>query len=594
MIGEAKQHQFKTETQKLLHIVANSLYSEKEVFVRELVSNAADALEKLRYLRTSGQSTDMDKDTPLEIRLYADRESRTFTIQDNGIGMTESELDEHLGTIARSGSKAFIEQLGDSKDAAASARDKIIGQFGVGFYSSFMVGDKVRVYTRSAQPGSKGYCWTSDGLGSYTVAEADNVDIGTKIVIELRENCLDYADNIRVENIVFKYSNFVGFPIYLNGEKINTVDALWTMDKNSITDEQHKEFYRFIASAWDMPRFRLHYKTDAPLQINSLLYVPENHAEQFGMERMEPGVSLYSRKVLIQAKSRALLPDWLRFIKGVVDSEDIPLNLSREMLQDSALIAKLRNVMTVRVCKWLEEEARRNPEKYNQFFQRFGIFLKEGVCTDTAFRTNISKLLRFESSATESGKTISFQDYLDSKPESQSAIYYLCTPSRDFALDSPYYEPFKKQGIEVLFLYDSVDEFVMNNLSTFRHAKLISIDSEEAAEALTGMAGADSSVKQLTDEEAQELADWMLKTLGEAVKTVKPSKRLVSHPAVVVDPESPTMRRMMQMISGSNKGVMLPPSPANLEINPSHPIVSGLYRARLENPELAKSVAEQV
>ncbi|KAI9593772.1 heat shock protein Hsp90 family protein [Syncephalis fuscata] len=588
-LGDAKPHTFKTETQKLLHIVANSLYSEKEVFVRELVSNATDALEKLRYTRMSGQTSEAAADTPLEIRLFVDTEAKTFTIQDTGIGMTEQELNDHLGTIARSGSKSFIEQLDNNGNGNADAREKIIGQFGVGFYSSFMVGDKVRVYTRSAEPDAKGYCWTSDGLGAYTIAEADNVDVGTKIVIDLRDQCLEFADRAKVESIVFKYSNFVGFPIYLNGKKINTVEALWAMDKNSISDEQHTEFYRFIASAWDRPRFRLHYKTDAPLSINSLLYVPENHAEQFGMERMDPGVSLYSRKVLIQSKSTALLPAWLR----VIDSEDIPLNLSREMLQDSALIMRLRNLMTQRICKWLEEESRRDPEKYNNFSRDFGVFLKEGVCTDSAHKNAIGKLLRFESSGLDKGQVTSFKEYVSRMPSEQKAIYYLCTPSREFGEESPYSERFKQQNIEILYLYDSVDEFVMHNLGQFGDKRLISIDSEEASNALSTET-TKATENELTDEQAKALADWMLSQLGSSVRSVKASKRLVSHPAIVVDPESPTMRRMMQMISSSNKDMMLPQNPINLEINPSHPVICGLYHARNERPELAKEVAEQI
>ncbi|RKP25624.1 TNF receptor-associated protein 1, isoform CRA_d [Syncephalis pseudoplumigaleata] len=598
-VGDATSHVFKTETQKLLHIVANSLYSEKEVFVRELVSNAADALEKLRYMRMSGATSDAAGDAPLEIRLFVDPEAKTFTIQDTGVGMTEQELNDHLGTIARSGSKSFIERLEESGNKNADAREKIIGQFGVGFYSSFMVGDRVRVYTRSAQPDAKGYCWSSDGTGAYTIAEAEHVDVGTKIVVELRDQCLEFADRAKIEGIVFKYSNFVGFPIYLNGKKINTVEALWTMasgDKSSISDEQHTEFYRFVASTWDRPRFRLHYKTDAPLSINSLLYVPGNHAEQFGMERMDPGVSLYSRKVLIQSKSAALLPGWLRFVKGVIDSEDIPLNLSREMLQDSALIKRLRDVMTQRICKWLEEEARRNPEKYNLFARDFGVFLKEGVCTDASHKDAIGKLLRFESSALEKGKVTSFKEYIARMPESQAAIYYLCVPNREYGDESPYSERFKQQNIEILYLYDSVDEFVMHNLGQVADKPLVSIDSQEALKALTTEQpdAADVKAGQLTDDQADTLATWMLGQLGTTLSTVKPSKRLVSHPAIVVDPESPTLRRMMQMVSSSNKGIMLPQNPVNLEINPNHPVIYGLYHAREQRPDLAKEVAEQI
>ncbi|CEG78974.1 Putative ATP-binding cassette, subfamily B (MDR/TAP), member 10 [Rhizopus microsporus] len=340
--GEAQVHEFKTETKRLLDIVANSLYSEKEIFVRELISNAADALEKLR--QTQSVQPDIDTGKPLEIRIELDREKNQFVIQDFGIGMTLDELNANLGTIASSGSKKFMEKMEQSEKNTS-----IIGQFGVGFYSTFMVGKRIRVYTKSALPGSKGYCWETDGQGSYSVAEADNVAVGTKIVIDLREDSKYYSSQLEVDSIIKKYSNFVGFPIYLNGKEVNTIEAIWTKDRNSVTPEQHKQFYRFIANAWDDPQYTLHFKTDSPLSISSVLYIPEKHMELLG-EQVEPGVSLYSRKVLIQAKSAGLLPKYLRFLKGVVDSEDIPLNVSRELLQDN-ILSRLRMVMTSRILK---------------------------------------------------------------------------------------------------------------------------------------------------------------------------------------------------------------------------------------------------
>ncbi|RUP47403.1 hypothetical protein BC936DRAFT_145769 [Jimgerdemannia flammicorona] len=444
--GQEQHHEFKTETKKLLHIVANSLYSEKEIYHSELISNAADALEKLRHMQLIEQG--FEATHPLEIHISVDKEKCTFIIQDFGIGMTEEELNQNLGTIAQSGSKAFLENL-EKEGGSSMSKDKIIGQFGVGFYSTFMVGDKIKVYSRSARPGSKGYCWTTDGLGSYTLAEAEGVAVGTKIVIELREDSANFASKFTIDSVIKKYSNFVGFPIHLNGTKVNTVEPLWTQDKSAVTTDQHREFYRFVANAWDDPQFTLHYRTDAPMSIRSILYVPEHllSNELLG-QRLEPGVSLYSRKVLIQPKSKALLPEWLRFVKGVVDLEDLPLNVSRELLQDNVL-SKLRNIMTARIIRWFHNESHQNPDKFNKFFLDFGQFLKEGICIDAQSKKDIAKLLRYETSATKEGELIGLKEYVERKKEGQERIYYLLTPKRKFAEESPYLEAFRKKDIEV-------------------------------------------------------------------------------------------------------------------------------------------------
>ncbi|OZJ03399.1 hypothetical protein BZG36_04011 [Bifiguratus adelaidae] len=591
--GHVQTHEFKTETKKLLNIVANSLYSEKEIFVRELVSNAADALEKLRHLQSGG--TALSTDHPLEIHISVDQAKNQFIIQDFGVGMTEEEVNENLGTIARSGSKSFLEKLEKEEAGAGSSKDKIIGQFGVGFYSTFMVGNKIKVYTKSATPGSKGYCWTTDGHGSYTLAEADGVSVGTKIVIELKDECKSYANKIEVDSIIKKYSNFVGFPIYLNGQKVNTVDALWTKDKSAVTPEQHKEFYRFVANAFDDPQFTLHYKTDAPLNISAILYIPERHMEILG-QHIEPGVNLYSRKVLIQPKSRGLFPEWLRFLKGVVDSEDIPLNVSRELMQDN-ILSKLKHVMTRRVIKWLEDESKKNTAQFNEFFLDYGQFIKEGVCTDSMNKKEIAKLLRYESSATKSGELIGLKDYADRVKEGQKRIYYILAPKRKFAEESPYNEVFRQNGVEVLYLYDTVDEFVVNHLREFQGLQLVSVDSAETANDPLLKKGepATDTAGKLTDQQAKDLAAWMELTLGrDLVSKVDVSRRLVSYPAIVTDHESPAMRKMMAMMQGSAKQGEMPLQPNRLEINPDHKVMQGLYHTKDTNPTLARMAAEQV
>ncbi|RUS31752.1 Hsp90 protein-domain-containing protein [Jimgerdemannia flammicorona] len=553
----------------------------------ELISNAADALEKLRHMQLIEQG--FEATHPLEIHISVDKEKRTFIIQDFGIGMTEEELNQNLGTIAQSGSKAFLENL-EKEGGSSMSKDKIIGQFGVGFYST--------VYSRSARPGSKGYCWTTDGLGSYTLAEAEGVAVGTKIVIELREDSANFASKFTIDSVIKKYSNFVGFPIHLNGTKVNTVEPLWTQDKSAVTTDQHREFYRFVANAWDDPQFTLHYRTDAPMSIRSILYVPEHllSNELLG-QRLEPGVSLYSRKVLIQPKSKALLPEWLRFVKGVVDLEDLPLNVSRELLQDNVL-SKLRNIMTARIIRWFHNESHQNPDKFNKFFLDFGQFLKEGICIDAQSKKDIAKLLRYETSATKEGELIGLKEYVERKKEGQERIYYLLTPKRKFAEESPYLEAFRKKDIEVLYLYDTVDEFVVDHLREHQRMQLVSIDSNEAATdpLLYDTEASDSaSATALTDQQAKELADWIQQTLGpQVVKQVDISRRLVSYPAIITDRESPAMQRMLAMMSGSARLEAPPPMPNKLEINPDHLVMRGLFTARNDKPELAKMVVEQV
>ncbi|KAJ1724441.1 hypothetical protein LPJ53_001282 [Coemansia erecta] len=592
----AEKHEFKAETKKLLHIVAHSLYSQREVFVRELISNSSDALEKLRHLQATSQDVSADK--PLEISIAVDADSKTITFCDSGIGMTAEELKENLGTIARSGSKAYIEKMENSTDTKDMA-NTIVGQFGVGFYSAFMVGDKIAVYTRSAAPGSEGYCWESDGLGSYTLAKSDDAQVGTKIVISVKDDAKEFLDKDKLESIIKKYSNFVGFPITVNGEKVNTVDALWTKDKNSITDEEHTNFYRFVSHAWDEPMYHLVYKADGPLSIRSILYAPTKNPEAMGFDRVKPGVSLYSRKVLIMPNAEGLLPEWLRFVQGVVDSEDLPLNLSRELLQNGPIIMRLKSIITSRIIKWLQEESRKDPAKYKEFFQTFGVFIKEGVCQDNANQAEIAKLLRFETSDKDAGELVSLSDYVEAMPEDQEHIYYFCTSSREFGLESPYYEPFKKHGTNVLFLHHTLDEFVMGRLSKYEGKRLVSIDSDDVTQVLKKWnesdqtKSSDDAASALTEEQTNELTSWMLAALGMPVKEVKVSERYMSYPAIVTDFESPAVRRMMKMMAGDSKQ-QIPMSPCNMEINVRDPVIKGLYSLKGKDADMAQKVAKQL
>src|SRR3954465_2888729 len=391
-----QKFEFQAEIKQLLDIVVHSLYTEKEIFVRELVSNASDALEKLRHTQLTEKEI-FDDNLTLEINVTTDDKAKTLTIQDYGIGMTRAELIENLGTIAHSGSKAFLKALGEG----GAKNTNLIGQFGVGFYSAFMVAKSVKVYSHSWKADEPGHVWSSDGSGSYEIEEAADVSRGTKIVVELKDDCADYATEGRIKDIVERYSAFVSFPINVNGKRVNTVQALWLRSKNEIKDEEYTEFYKFQAHAYDDPLLRLHFSADAPLSINALVFVPQENTERLGFARFEPAVALYCRKVLIDAAPKDLLPEWLRFLKGVVDSEDLPLNISRETMQDKALLDKLSKVITKRLLKFLDEEATQRPESYAKFYAEFGLFLKEGAALDFAHKDQLVKLLRFESSLTE-------------------------------------------------------------------------------------------------------------------------------------------------------------------------------------------------
>ncbi|EDO45666.1 predicted protein, partial [Nematostella vectensis] len=598
VLGTPKRQEFQAETKQLLDIVAKSLYSEKEVFIREVISNASDALEKVRHFFLTGKDVS-ETETSLEIMIETDQEAGTFTIQDNGVGMTEEELMDHLGVIAKSGSKVFMEKL---KNEARSSHENIIGQFGVGFYSTFMVADKVDVYTKSYQPNSQGYFWTSDGSGSYEYAEANGVARGTKLVLHLKEDCKRFAMKTAVEDIVQRYSNFVGFPIYLNGVCINTIQPLWTLEPRDISKEQHDEFYQFLSKGYDKPRYYLHYKTDAPLNIRSIFYFPETLPQMFNMQQMESGISLYSRRVLIQAKAEKVLPRWLRFIRGVVDSEDIPLNLSRELLQDSALIKKLSNVLSARLVKFLQEQARKDRVKYEKFFKDCGIFIREGVVTteDEEQKEEIAKLLLFESSNEKPGTLTNLPAYVSRMKPTQKKVYYLCAPSRDLAETSPYYETLKQNDVEVLFSYNEQDDVVLHYLRKYENKAVISAENF-LSEAEDTKPKNEPEVEDVTPEEGKDLAGWMSSILGPTrVVGVKVSKRLANtnHPAMITVPDMVAAKHWLKLIKTEhNKEVenmkyqIIQPT---LEINPKHDLIKRLEKARGSNTELATLITNQM
>ncbi|XP_078519262.1 heat shock protein 75 kDa, mitochondrial [Lissotriton helveticus] len=590
--GSCSKHEFQAETRKLLDIVARSLYSEKEVFIRELISNSSDALEKLRHKMMSEGKVVPE----MEIHLQTDSEKGTIIIQDTGIGMTQEELVSNLGTIARSGSKAFLESLQNQADASGN----IIGQFGVGFYSAFMVANQVEVYSQSAEVENAGYKWSSDGSGVFEVAEAAGVRTGTKIIIHLKEDCREFATEDRVKDVVTKYSNFISFPVYLNGRRINTLQALWMMDSKDIGEWQHEEFYRFIAQAYDKPRYTMHYKTDAPLNIRSIFYVPEMQPSMFDVSReLGSSVALYSRKVLIQTKATDILPKWLRFLRGVVDSEDIPLNLSRELLQESALIRKLRDVLQKRLVKFFIDQSKKDPEKYAKFFEDYGLFMREGIVTtaEQDVKEDIGKLLRFESSALPPGQLTSLTEYASRMQAGSRNIYYQCSPTRQLAEHSPYFEAMKQKNMEVLFCYEQFDELTLLHLREFDKKKLISVETDIVVDHYKEEKFEDSrpGTERLSEKETEDLLAWMRNVLGMRITNVKVTPRLDTHPAMITVLEMGAARhflRTQQLAKTSEERAQI--MQPTLEINTGHPLIKKLVQLRDSEPDLAQLVLEQI
>lgn len=589
--NQTETREFQAEVKKILDIVINSLYTEREIFLRELISNAADALERFRHQSLTSKDV-ANPDLPLEISITVDKDKHTLTISDTGIGMDRSELEANLGTIAHSGTKTFLSQLAEgSKDV------NLIGQFGVGFYAAFMVAAKVRVFSRSFRLDDSGHVWESDGAGTFTIAPAQDTQRGTTIILELKENAKEFADPERVQRIVKQYSSFVPFPITVDGQIVNTVQALWAKSKSEIKDEEYTEFYKFIANAFDEPLLKLHFDTDAPLAIKALLFAPKDNFEQFGFGRMEPGVNLYCQRVLIEQHSHTILPEWLRFLKGVIDSEDLPLNISRQALQDSALVRKINSVVTRRFLKHLEETAANAPETYEEFWANFGGFLKEGIVSDFAHREALGKLLRFESSRTEPGKRISLAEYVARMAEGQEDIYYIHGLGREAIEAGPYIEAFRKRDLEIIYTMEPIDDFVMGHLHEFEAKKLVSADRSDLELPKTKDKEEQKAPREdgLTTEAASGLAAWMKEVLGDGVKEVKESKRLEDSPAMIVNPDAhmtSSMERIMR--AAGRQGPAMPASPKTLEINPRHPLIKGLAGLRQKDETFARTIAEQI
>ena len=580
------KYEFKAEVKQVLDIVIISLYTDKEIFVRELVSNASDASGKLRFLKLSGKEI-VDPDAELKIEVGCDDKAGTVWVEDFGVGMTENELMENLGTIAHSGSKAFLEALKESKGELG---ERLIGQFGVGFYSVFMVADKVEVQTRSYDPSAKALQWTCDGSAEFEISPSDRVQRGTKIILHLKKDYLEFADKYRLRSILDKYSIFVEYPLYLNGEKLETMQPVWLKSKADVKPDEYEAFYKFREHTSEAPLDWIHFSADAPIALNALIYIPPVNGERLGFGKVKCDVGLYCKKVLIDAHPENLLPDWMRFAKGVVDCADLPMNISRESMQDSALVAKIGRIVVKKFVRHMSELAKKDAEKFSKVMKLFGSFIKEGAAMDFEHRDALMKLLRFESSSLEKGKETSFEEYVSRMKDGQKSIFYAFGADRESIESAPYLEAFKARGIEVLFLYEPIDSFVLSNLGEFDGKKFEAIDSADIELPEAPAAQGES----MPDDDIKSLCEWIKAKLGsDRVESVSTGARLTESPAAALnaDPINPSMRRIMKIM---NPDADLPKPKVKFEINPRSDVIKNLNELRGKDENLAELVLEQL
>ncbi|EMH5468574.1 MULTISPECIES: molecular chaperone HtpG [Serratia] len=566
---------FQSEVKQLLHLMIHSLYSNKEIFLRELISNASDAADKLRFRALSAPEL-YAGDGELRVRLSFDKEQRTLTIADNGIGMRREEVIENLGTIAKSGTKAFLESI-DSDQAKDS---QLIGQFGVGFYSAFIVADKVTVRTRAAGAADdEGVFWESAGEGDYTIADITKETRGTEITLHLREGEDEYLDAWRLRSVIGKYSDHIALPVEIESkneeddtvtwEKINKAQALWTRSKADVTDEEYKEFYKHIAHDFTDPLSWSHNRVEGKQEYTSLLYIPAQAPWDMWNRDHKHGLKLYVQRVFIMDDAEQFMPNYLRFVRGLIDSNDLPLNVSREILQDSRVTQNLRGALTKRVLQMLDKLAKDDAEGYQKFWQQFGLVLKEGPAEDHGNQEAIAKLLRFASThGDSSAQTVSLEEYVGRMAEGQEKIYYITADSYAAAKSSPHLELFRKKGIEVLLLSDRIDEWMMSYLTEFDGKPFQSVS--KADETLDKLA--DETEEQKAAEKQLEPFIERVKTLlGERVKDVRLTHRLTDTPAIVVTDADEMSTQMAKLFAAA--GQQAPEVKYIFELNPEHALV---------------------
>ncbi|WP_197473319.1 MULTISPECIES: molecular chaperone HtpG [unclassified Erwinia] len=567
---------FQSEVKQLLHLMIHSLYSNKEIFLRELISNASDAADKLRFRALSVPDL-YEGDGELRVRVSVDKENRTLTLSDNGIGMSRDEVIENLGTIAKSGTKSFLESLGSDQ-----AKDsQLIGQFGVGFYSAFIVADKVTVRTRAAGASAdQGVFWESAGEGEYTLADITKEDRGTEITLHLREGEDEFLDAWRVRSIISKYSDHIALPVEIEThneeenttawEKINKAQALWTRNKADISDEEYKEFYKHVSHDFADPLTWSHNRVEGKQEYTSLLYIPTQAPWDMWNRDHKHGLKLYVQRVFIMDDAEQFMPNYLRFVRGLIDSSDLPLNVSREILQDSRITQNLRNALSKRALQMLEKVAKDDEEKYQQFWQQFGLALKEGPAEDNANAETIAKLLRFASTSSEGpAQTVSLEDYVSRMVEGQEKIYYITADSYAAAKSSPHLELFRKKGIEVLLLSDRIDEWMMSYLTEFDGKSFQSVS--KADDELSKLADEESEEQKEAEKALEPFVERVKTLLGDRVKEVRLTHRLTDTPAIVTTEANDMSTQMAKLFAAAGQAV--PEVKYLFELNPDHALV---------------------
>lgn len=591
----AKKYEFKAEVKKLLDILVHSLYTSREIFLRELISNSSDALDKLRFESNRGTEI-IDNNLSLEIRIDYDEKNKIITVSDTGIGMSRDELITNIGTIAKSGTEEFLKLLAETKTEATN----IIGKFGIGFYSVFMVAKEVVLKTKSYRKEDEPVQWKSDGLGEYEIETLEEkIPRGTKIEIYLKDDAKEFCEKWRLESIIKKHSNFISYPIFLGNERINTVSAIWREPKSSIKKEQYDEFYKFLTYDSEEPADVIHKSIDAPIQFNALLFIPKKSDEFFWLDRENYGLDLYVRRVLIQHKNKDLLPEYLSFVKGVVDSEDLPLNISRETLQENIIFNKIASSVTNMILSYLLDKSKNDKNGYNQFWKEHGKIFKLGY-TDFANHDKYVDLLRFNSSSCkDKDELISFVDYIERMKENQKEIYYASGANRNTIESDPHMEIFKNKDVEVLYLFDPVDEIILTSIRKYKDYEFKSIETVDTKKLneLKDVKENKKEFEELTKDDAMHFSSLlakMKKILGDKVADVVESKRLVESAACLVQNDNQMTNTMQKILRMTNKNI--PYQKKTLEINPNHILIRNLIKILKadSNDEFIKTITEQL
>lgn len=586
---------FQAEIRQLLYTLVHSLYTEREIFLRELISNASDALNRMQFELLTNRDV-RDVDAQLAIEIEANEEAGTLTIRDTGVGMTRQELIENLGTISKSGVRAFLEQ---AKSTNGQIATDLIGQFGVGFYSIFMVADEVVVNTLSYQPDSQAYRWISRGEESYEIEEGDKEVRGTEVVLKLKEDAKDFLKEYTLRKIIQTHSNYIAFPIYIgeSEEPANARQAIWRRPASEVSDEDYHNFYRALTMDFEAPLAHIHTSADAPVQYYALLYLPAKAERSMFSLRKEPGLQLYARKVLIQDYCTDLLPEYLYFVQGAVDSEDLPLNVSRETVQANKLMAGLKKAISGRILRYLNDLAKNDVEKYAAFWAEFGPFLKQGMIADPDNRDRLQALLRFYSTRSED-TLISLQDYVErmQEVENQQEIYYVLGDSKSVASHSPHLDPFRERGIEVLYFTETVDSFLINSLFEFNGHKLRNVDDESLDLSEIGSPQEPEATNEPLEEDSlEDVRSRFANFLGDRVQSVRISKVLTgNNPARLVSPEGTLDRHTQRVYRMLERDYEVPRK--ILELNPCHTLMhnlANLMQADAENP-LVEVTIEQI